>query len=299
MVARSPPVAALPWRSDDGRAAPAGLPLPGPSEMPWRATAMPAWRHRRPLKRWRYVGVYSADLMLCVGDVHIGPARQTFWAVWDRARGELHERTHLRSHDAVCLNAGRMSIHEPSRGIDIDLSLDEDEGLASVCTHGRNSYVWTRKQGGVAVRGRIALPDASWNGLEARAIIDDTAGYHARRTDWLWSAGVGVADDGSPVAWNLVSGVNDPPSGSERSIWIDGVAGEPGPVRFAADLGAVRFADGAELLFAAETTRSRHDNLLFLRSDYEQPFGTFSGSLPGGLPLREGFGVMERHSARW
>ena len=48
--------------------------------------------------------------------------------------------------------------------------------------------------------------------------------------------------------------------------------------------------------------RERHENLLLVRSDYRQPFGTFAGALPspgGPLALAEGWGVMERHSARW
>jgi hypothetical protein len=61
----------------------------------------------------------------------------------------------------------------------------------------------------------------------------------------------------------------------------------------------VAFPDGSALRFAPEATRSRSDNLLLLRSDYTQPFGTFAGALEGGLELAEGFGVMERHSARW
>jgi hypothetical protein len=32
--------------------------------------------------------------------------------------------------------------------------------------------------------------------------------------------------------------------------------------------------------------------------DYEQPFGTFTGSLPVAGPLH-GWGVMERHEALW
>jgi hypothetical protein len=53
------------------------------------------------------------------------------------------------------------------------------------------------------------------------------------------------------------------------------------------------------LRFAAEATRVRRENLLVVRSDYEQPFGTFSGELPGAGPLRQGCGVMERHEVRW
>jgi hypothetical protein len=36
-----------------------------------------------------------------------------------------------------------------------------------------------------------------------------------------------------------------------------------------------------------------------VRYSYRQPFGTFTGSLPGGLALAEGFGVMEHHDAHW
>jgi hypothetical protein len=73
------------------------------------------------------------------------------------------------------------------------------------------------------------------------------------------------------------------------------VAGEPRelpPQRFdgLAGVGGLRFA--------AEATRARRERYVLMSSDYEQPFGTFSGEL-GGEALREGFGVMERHAVRW
>ncbi len=62
---------------------------------------------------------------------------------------------------------------------------------------------------------------------------------------------------------------------------------------------AVALADGTGLRFAAEAVRERDDNLLIVRSRYVQPFGTFSGTLPGAGELREGYGVMEAHDVRW
>ena len=41
------------------------------------------------------------------------------------------------------------------------------------------------------------------------------------------------------------------------------------------------------------------ENLLLVASDYEQPFGEFTGSLPLAGELRTGWGVMERHRVRW
>jgi hypothetical protein len=51
--------------------------------------------------------------------------------------------------------------------------------------------------------------------------------------------------------------------------------------------------------FEAEAVRERHDRLLLVESEYRQPFGTFSGTLPGVGALTAGLGVMEHHRARW
>ena len=176
---------------------------------------MPGRRGTRPLKQWRYVGVYGPDLMLCVGTVRIGPFRQEFWAIWDRDAGRLHERTRRR-HSAVELAEGRVVVDDGD--VPIALDLDEEAGIETVCPSG-SAYAWTRKQGGVAAVGTVTVAGKERR-VESRAVIDDTAGYHSRHTRWHWSAGVGVATDGRPVAWNLVEGVNDPASSSERTVWV-------------------------------------------------------------------------------
>lgn len=234
---------------------------------------MPSHDGLRPLKAWRYVGVFGPEVMLCAAIVRIGRARQSFWAIWDRER--LEERTSFWSHE-VKLALGRLEI--PGRA---SLRLEEEAGVESVCPAGE-SYAWTRKQGGIPARGTVGDRP-----LEARAIVDDTAAYYPRHTSWRWSAGVGTDASGRDVAWNLVEGVNDPPTGSERTVWVDGQPGEVGADAF----------DG--LQFQAEAVRQRSDNLLLVRSRYRQPFGTFSGELPGGVELAEGYGVMEDHEAWW
>ncbi len=255
------------------------------------------WRGARPLKRWRYVAVFCDELMACAALVQIGPARQSFWAFLDRRDGSVRERTHMRPRvGELTVGPGELGIED--RGVRLALALDERPGVEALCPHGRHE-VWTRKQAGVRARGTLALDGGPERRIDALAVIDDTAGHHARATEWRWSAGVGAATDGTPLAWNLVSGVNDPPEGSERAVWVDGEPHEPGPVTFAEDLSSIRGADGSELRFAAEAERSRRDNLLLVRSYYRAPFGTFSGTLPGGIELARGMGVMEHHRARW
>jgi hypothetical protein len=269
-----------------GPGRPTGIPLP-----PER---MPLLRGRRLLKRWRWIGVYGPDLSLCVGSVRAGPARQSFWAVWERDSRRLYERT-WRSARGVALEPGRVLVDDGAT--QIDLALDEGEGVEVVAPAG-SGYVWTCKQARVPARGQLAI-DGRRRDVDSLAAIDDWAGYPNRRTSWLWSNGNGTAADGRALAWNLVVGINDPPVDSERTVWVDGTPSEVGPVTFAGDLSAVTFAEGGELRFASESVRRRSENMVVFRSSYEQPFGTFSGSLPGGIELGEGFGVMERHEAVW
>jgi uncharacterized protein DUF2804 len=256
------------------------------------------FRDRRPRKAWRYVGVFGEQLMACAAQVQIGPARQSFWALWMAQDGQMRERTRMLPRAGeVVLDPGRLRIRD--RGVALDLAFVEEAGIEARCWHGRGE-VWTRKQAGVEAHGTLALDGGPELALAAGAVIDDTAGYHARVTEWRWSAGVGLDPSGVPLAWNLVSGVNDPPGhGSERAVWIAGVPHEVAPVAFAEDLSSLSDEDGARLEFRALAERSRADNLLLVSSDYRAPFGTFSGRLPGGVQIAHGYGVMEHHRARW
>ena len=135
--------------------------------------------------------------------------------------------------------------------------------------------------------------------VDGRAFIDENAGYHARRMTWRWSAGVGADTGGRRIAWNAVVGYNDTPPNSENTVWVDDVAQEIGAVRFADDLSSAAFSEGDSIHFHQEAMRARRDDLLLIRSDYAQPIGTFTGTLPFGIRLREAYGVMERHEALW
>lgn len=273
-----------PYRGTFGQPRPEHL-----AELPLPPNAMPSHHGTRPLKAWRYVGVYGPEMMLCLAQVRIGRARQSFWAVWDRASRRLYQRTAL-GRGGVRFEHGQAELLE--RGLSLGVVLDEQPGIETICPSGR-SYAWTRKQ--APVRARVVMElDGARRAFDALAVIDDTAAYYPRHTHWHWSAGVGRSVDGQQLAWNLVSGVNDPASGSERSVWVDGTAREVPPCRFADDLSSVD-----ALLFDAEEGLSRNENLMLVRSRYRAPFGSFSGELPGGLRLAEGFGVMEEHEVWW
>ena len=237
-------------------------PGPGRPALPLPPDRMPLLRGGRPLKRWRYAGAYGPELMLCAASGRIGVLPFAWWAVWDGER-----------------------LHEGRRGLELEVSSEGAE-IEVVSPHGRQ-YAWTRK--------RVARVRGTFEGrsFDVPGIVDESAGYHARRTAWHWSAGVGTLASGEPVAWNLVDGVHDAPEASERTVWVAGEPREVPPVAF----DGLRGVGG--LSFTPLATRARRESYVLIRSDYEQPFGTFAGELPGAGPLAEGWGVMERHNVRW
>jgi hypothetical protein len=253
------------------------------------------WRGLRPLKRWRYVGAFCPEVMLCVGEVRVGPVPQRFWAVAEPGEQPLATRTTVLRR-GVRVDGSHVRVD--TGGVRIDLSLDEIDGVTTVHPNGSGGYVWTRKQAGARARGTVRVGARAYS-LDCQAVVDDTAGYHGRHTAWTWCAGVGTGTGGERVGWNLVSGVNDGDTGSERAVWVDGAPREVGPVEFAPDLSRVSFAEGGELQFREWSAREDRTNLLLVRSSYRQPFGEFSGDLPGGVSLAQGFGVMEWHDVYW
>lgn len=281
-------MAGFPWRAPD----------PGRPEVPLPPERMPLSRHGRMRKRWRYVAAFGPRMMVCAGRVEVGPLGQSFWALWDRERERLRERTRLlppRLASDVELDGSTVRIDGP--GIEAELTLGEAEDVEAVCPSGRRGYGWTRKRVGMEVSGSIRTGDGEVSVEGARGVDDESAGYHRRRLAWRWSAGVGTLADGRPAAWNLVAGINDPPRNSERAVWIGGSCYEPGPVSFDG-LGAIDFDDGSRLSFESEAERRRSDRLLAVSSRYRQPFGSFRGAL-AGFELARGLGVMESHRVRW
>jgi len=265
---------------------------------------MPLVRDGRPLKRWRYVGVYGPGACVCACEAWVGPLAQRFWGVATPDGRLLSARSLVGSGGVAVSDAGvavRACAQEDGARVEVAVELvlaEAPPAVESVSASGTSGYVWTRKRAGVPARGSVAV-DGRRRAVDSEAVIDETAGYHSRHTLWHWSAGVGLAVGGARVAWNLVEGVNDDRAGSERTLWLDGEPAEVASVTFSPDFAAVRCEDGGELRFAPWAELAHRTRLGIVGSDYRQPLGSFTGELPGGVQLAEGHGVMERHEARW
>lgn len=147
---------------------------------------MPLWRNGRPLKRWRYLGVFTPELMLCVGDARIGPVRRRWWAVAEPS-GALHGNGSTR-RAGVRLGAGGVRVEAAGTSIDLELGASQAVEIATpVGTRG--NYIWTSKRAGVAVRGRVLLGGREHRIEGPHGFSDESAG------DLRLSEGCGVMED--------------------------------------------------------------------------------------------------------
>ena len=283
-------------RSD---AAPADRPYRGPGAdrpvgIPLPPDHLPLFRRWQLRKSWHYISLWSPELVVCANAVRVGPLRQEYWAVWDRVDRRLWKRTHVFRHrvrpvpDRLVLGDGEVWI---------DVALDPTDEFEVYRPDGR-AYIWSAKEFGAHAKGTIRL-GRDQRRFEGAAFVDIDAGYHARHTSWRWMAGAGPDQSGRAVAWSGIVGLMDTPEASERTLWVDGAGYEIGPVRFSEDLTSMAFAEGGELRFTEEAVLAIKRNFLIIRSNYAHAFGTYSGTLPGGIEVREGFGVRERFDASW
>jgi hypothetical protein len=71
------------------------------------------------------VAAFCDELMLCAAVAAVGPARSSWWAVWDRREATLHERARTAPGPALARfdDGGRLRVRD--RGVRIDLVVDE------------------------------------------------------------------------------------------------------------------------------------------------------------------------------
>lgn len=283
-------------------------PLPrAPLDQPYRGPAdgcpegiripparLPLFRRWQLRKRWHYVSFWSRDLALCAARVQVGLLTNEYWAVWDRVERRFRTRTHYlrrRIHlgaDAVAVRDGDVSI---------ELALLPGDAFDVYRPEGR-AYIWSHKELCPGTRATVRLGEVVRE-VTGTAFVDVNAGYHFRKTSWRWAAGASTEGQGEPVAWNAITGLFDTPAHSERTVWRGDAGTEIGPVVFSEDANSVSFAEGGGLVFTEEAVLRKRVGLFLIKSKYDHAFGVYSGTLPGGIEVREAVGVRERQDALW
>jgi hypothetical protein len=255
---------------------------------------MPLFRAGQLRKRWHYVSFWSRELSFCAARASVGPLQQEYWGIWDRETNQFRQGSH-RFTRRVRLEPNRVQVWDG----DAEIAVTFEPCVSfEVYRPANEAYIWSHKDYCRQARGSVRY-DGTKRSVRGVIFVDINAGYHERHTQWRWAAAAGLDQHKRLIAFNAITGLFDTPDQSERTIWIEGDAHQVGPNTFADDLSTVSFAEGGTLQFQPEALIETHENFLVVRSDYFHWFGTYSGTLPGGIELREAFGVRELHDALW
>ena len=151
---------------------------------------------------------------------------------------------------------GRLRISD--RGVELELAARRSSTASQArCPHGRRQ-VWTRKQAGSRAHGTLALDGGARAGCRG-ARRDRRHGRLPRSASPSGAGAPASARRRTARRWRGTSsaGVNDPPHGSERAVWVEGAPHETAPVELRGRSRARSDCrDGSQLRFAAEAERA-------------------------------------------
>lgn len=190
----------------------------------------------------------------------------------------------------------------------LEATIQTDEPLV-VCLPLPNGSAMFSHKAPFSVRGSLTIEGVrhALNPGESTALLDWHQAYYPAHTWWKWATFAGFTENGRRLALNLTHNLAlDEATLTENALWLDGECSRLGPARF--EVGSpgspwrIRTEDGADLAFTPLGERRENTRVGPVRSLLRQPYGTFTGTLPGPsglIRLGRAFGLCEDHDARW
>ncbi|WP_144213212.1 DUF2804 domain-containing protein [Shewanella donghaensis] len=179
----------------------------------------------------------------------------------------------------------------------------------SLCTPtGYSGWTYTQKHNGLKVLGSLTIKNEPQPLNFALGGYDFSAGYMRRETSWRW-ASINTQIESGILGLNLAAGVNETGT-TENVLWVNGERHFMPAVQFSFnrhsrhDYWDINSADDQiALTFKALNCRSEKKNFGFLKSNFRQNIGYFSGELTDNNgrihTLQNQLGLTEDHYAKW
>jgi hypothetical protein len=202
--------------------------------------------------------------------------------------------------------------------IEVEVSIRDDfahpQPLGVVTPQPNGRFSFTHKAVTLPVKGRIRIGSRSWDVGEAGqpevwASLDYSAGYFPRDTAWRWASACGRLADGRVFGLNLVDPIYHERY-NENAMWVGGEMVKLGRAYFEYSKDRLEapwqvYTAGGEvrLSFAPRGVFEEHFNAGVLRSDFNQPYGSFTGEIRGAdgatITLDNCPGVVEDNRVIW
>lgn len=291
-----------------------------------------SWRKRFDYKQFQFVSIVTDKYIIGVAIADIRYLASGFCYVFDTETHELVEQQWLKplnmgyqtqpsswnsqaylANDAIQfkIEHGLWHIQLSTDLIQADLRLKpESESLPlMLCTPTAYSgWTYTQKHNALAVQGEMSVRGQPQELTNAVAGYDFSAGYMRRETSWRW-ASINHHSEDKRIGLNFAAGVNET-GHCENVIWIDGERYLMPPVQFEfsrlhqeASWRITSQDKRIDLIFKPKNQRSEKKNFWFLKSNFRQFVGYFSGYVIDGNgikhELEEVMGLTEDHYAKW
>jgi hypothetical protein len=296
------------------------------------------WQRFR-IKRWDYYGVTYPGGFFSATLADLGYAGQAFVYMVDLATATYVESTITiplgrgialpRNSDAGTSSwkgrraALKFEVAGDSRVVTVDwadfggrplrahLAFEAaGESTVIVIPIGEGRFYYNRKINCMPVRGTIATGDQTVDvdAASSSGTLDWGRGVWEYRSFWVWASASGFLGDGRRVGLNLGFGFGDTSAATENTLILDGRIHKLAGVEFDYDPGDfmrpwTMRSERVDLTFTPVVERRARTNLLVIRSEVHQMFGTYSGTMTDDAGARHSVdgvvGWAEEHHAHW
>ncbi|MFH4615719.1 DUF2804 domain-containing protein [Vibrio diabolicus] len=290
------------------------------------------WRRYCDYKQFQFVNLVTPNYVIGVAIADIRYLASGFCYLFDIQNNELVEQQWLKpfnidyqtqpsswsSHAHLAdksiqfsIQNGIWHVHFVTKSVNADLYLrPESMSLPlMLCTPtGYAGWTYTQKHNALTVDGNLFILGKEQDLSEVAAGYDFSAGYMRRETSWRW-ASINCFESGRRLGLNLAAGVNETGC-CENVFWINGERHflQSVQFQFSRNDEGQRWHITSEdkridLVFTPLNRRSEKKNFWFLKSNFRQYIGYFSGYIVDGNgvkhQLEEVIGLTEDHYAKW
>lgn len=172
------------------------------------------------------------------------------------------------------------------------------------------AFYYNQKINNLVANGSFSVGDEKFELVNEQGVLDWGRGVWTRDNTWYWSSMSIILKDGTPFGFNLGYGFGDTSAATENMAFYKGKAYKLNDVDFGIPedsfikLWHFTSKDGAiDLIFTPLYDNFNYTNLLLLKQDSHQVFGTFSGTIKldneTTVTFKDGFGFAEKVRNVW
>jgi hypothetical protein len=283
-------------------------------------------------KRWVYAAMTTDELWLSMVIVRTGYAATAFAFLYDRAgkrmlfdesalgpapfahvTDDFHAAGMLakfgmgKTRLTIDRRASTLALRIRMRGLDVDAVIDERSGapgITAIAPLGGTLLNATEKRALLAVTGEVRCGQRVMALAGGVAGYDYTHGLLPRHTKWRWGFALGKAESGEKFGFNVVEGFVGE---AECAAFLGDEVVPIREPRFELDADAPLrpwrlVGDGMDLSFEPGGVHAQTTNLVFVKSRFIQPVGTFTGTVrvrDRAVRVASLAGVVEDQDVLW